>query len=169
MGVSIDVWRARVGAFAPIMNKLSLNLKTVWPQRKRHRANKRRMKDPSIRHVSIEVFVCLLFLLITSLSRRQGPSLKDIPDHVFDTFQLTLNGAMKVYLAICLHGERQRTLQGKLTMALRLVLFVILLLCGDVESNPGPGPVDVSTCIQVLDLLKLILNVLIAITGQTEP
>ena len=148
MGVSIDAWRARIGAFAPVMSKLSSRPKRVWPRRKQPRAHKQRPNDPPWCHVSIKILVCFLFLLLTCLSRRRGP-VKDIRDHVFDAFQLTLNSAMKIHLAVCLHGDRQRTLQEKLTMALHLLLFVILLLCGDVESNPGPGPADVS--ISLLD------------------
>ena len=41
-------------------------------------------------------------------------------------------------LGVYLQGEIRKARQEKLTFVLHLVLFMILLLCGDVESNPGP-------------------------------
>ena len=146
MGVSIEIWRARVGAFAPIMSKISSKPRRFWPQKKRYRIYKKRKDESPTHNVSIAVLVCFMFILIGIAFVKRRLDRIDADNH----FQFSSNGILAanetvvkavMFLDVFQHGQTWKTWQEKLTMALCLLLLLVLLLCGDVESNPGPGPV----------------------------
>ena len=87
------------------------------------------------------VLFCLLALLLACVSSPLDP-LGDIRRFGGD---LVLVNATVLYLGLDVTKATgtAATWQERLTLGLRLVLFVILLLCGDVECNPGPDIVEI--------------------------
>ena len=145
MGVTTDIWRARIGAFAPIMSMISSKPRRISSQKKRYRVYKKPVKEPSTQGVTVEILLFIILLLAMHFLSRHCP-MTGIREDVFNPH--TAKGVIMMYLAVSLHRDRPVTMvtwQEKKIRTIQLVLFTILLLCGDIESNPGPGPDNVST------------------------
>ena len=144
MGVSIEIWRARIGAFAPIMSNISSKPRRIWPQKRRHRVYKKRKDESPTHHSSIAIIVCFIFLLIgiAFVKRQLDRFDADIQLSINGIFAANETAVMEVMcLGVFFQEQTWKTWQEKMTMALCLLLLLVLLLCGDVESNPGPGHV----------------------------
>ena len=138
MGVSTEIWRARIGGFLPVARRLSASQPRESSTAKRSfRTYKRPSKDSRTHHLSIIFLFCLLILSVVCLSRRGDP--ERILTHV--GFDFAAMNALVLYMDKS-HRNKQSSGQERLTICLRFVLFALLLLCGDVESNPGPNGKD---------------------------
>ena len=148
--MSIDIWRARIGGFASIMMMIFSTRKNTSkrdngdrPRKDRQTRHKGLLDELTTHNATAGVLFCLIFYFsINLISCQRNPMALIIPPYT-NLVLLALHGAIVMYTGVYLSNGKIRTSrQYKMTIALRLVLFMILLLCCDVESNPGPGPAD---------------------------
>ena len=133
MGLSTEIWRARIGAFLPIARKMSSCQKPVASLRKRRRRIYRRPEGKPKTNHAIMATVILLLLLLAAYCFNHSPHVQrvGIPLHTVESTALNI---VIMYIGI------NNKVQGIQTTPLQSIVFLLLLLllCGDIESNPGP-------------------------------
>ena len=136
MGVSTDIWRARIGAFLPIARKMSSRERPVGlPSRSRRRACRKPKEKPKTQHSSIMAMFSMLLILLL------GASCFDRQLRTRETHVTVLDFMAVTSLLVHIGTSRMNNkIQEKLAMTIQFIIFLLslLLLCGDIESNPGP-------------------------------
>ena len=133
MGVSTEIWRARIGSFLPVVRAFSTRDSRERFQRLRRRLYKCPPNQPQTNQVTKEIlrpFILLLGVLTFSLHTSM------LHIQIGGNFHTILAVTGVLWYIGMYRGQKEQ--QPKLSLELGLAICCLLLICGDIESNPGP-------------------------------